>query len=420
MGGVLTWVQITGLGLSFHCAQTLRGRIKLLPSGPAWNSTIVSIPGYKTKDPLVLYHRNPMECIEFLLKNPLFSGKIEYQPRQDFNPAGSRVYSEWITSDGAWDLQVRTFLPHYSAQYSFGRFQDRLPPYATLLGVTLSSDKTQLSVMTGNHVAHPLLIMLANIHSTIWLLPSSHAFSLLALLPVPAFIDAKKALCGVLENRLIHLCLNFITHPLKIASQCGAWLSDYAGKIRLCFTPLVACIVDTPEATALACVAGKMSHLTTATYKEFGDPFQHQPRTAANILTSLQALASRFDPSEVASYANHAKTLFRLNGVDLPFWRDWYLPDETLPNPHQIFPIEILHHLHKFFWDHDAKWVIRGVGNSELDLRFSLLQPCNGYCQFSSGISSLKQVTGHEHRDIQRYLLALIPDDTDERFVLCI
>jgi hypothetical protein len=48
-----------------------------------------------------------MECIEFLLKNPLFSGKIEYQPRQDFSPSGGRVYSEWIASDGAWDLQVR-------------------------------------------------------------------------------------------------------------------------------------------------------------------------------------------------------------------------------------------------------------------------------------------------------------------------
>ena len=54
-----------------------------------------------------------MECIEFLLKNPLFSGKVDYQPRQDFNPAGERVYSEWITGDGAWDLQVRTLLPSY-------------------------------------------------------------------------------------------------------------------------------------------------------------------------------------------------------------------------------------------------------------------------------------------------------------------
>ena len=63
----------------------------------------------------MLFCQDPMECIEFILKNPLFSGKINYQPRQDFDPSGGRMYSEWISSDGAWDLQVRTFLvSHYS------------------------------------------------------------------------------------------------------------------------------------------------------------------------------------------------------------------------------------------------------------------------------------------------------------------
>ncbi|KAF9784417.1 hypothetical protein BJ322DRAFT_1141469 [Thelephora terrestris] len=354
---------IAGLGLSFHCARTLRGKVELLPSGPPWKSTVVSLPGYATKDPLVLYYRDPMNCIEFTMKNPLFSGKIQYQPRQDFDSYGNRTYGDWITSDGAWD------------------YQSRLPSHATLLGVTLSSDKTRLSAMTGDRVAHPLLITLANIDSSVRSSTSSHAFSLLALFPVPKFVGVKKNIQGVLENRLAHSCLDFITHPLKIASQHGAWVSDYAGNIRYCFTPLVAYI---------------------------------------SILASLKTLASQFDPSQVHIYTSNAKALFRLNGVNLPFWRDWYLPDGTLPNPHQIFPIEILHHLHKSFWDHDAKWVIRAVGDLELDLRFSLIQPRNGYRHFSSGISSLKQVTGREHRDIQRYLLALIPTDTDERFVLCI
>ena len=61
----------------------------------------------------MLFYQDPMECIEFILKNPLFSGKIDYQPRQDFDSSGGRVYGEWISSDGAWDLQVRTFLLSY-------------------------------------------------------------------------------------------------------------------------------------------------------------------------------------------------------------------------------------------------------------------------------------------------------------------
>ena len=52
------------------------------------------MPGYATKDPLVLYYRNPLDCVEFLLKNPLYSGSIQYQPRQDFDASGNRLYSD--------------------------------------------------------------------------------------------------------------------------------------------------------------------------------------------------------------------------------------------------------------------------------------------------------------------------------------
>ena len=66
------------------------------------------------------------------------------------------------------------------------------------------------------------------------------------------------------------------------------------------------------------------------------------------------------------------------------------------------------------------KWIIQAVGNCELDLHFSLIQPHGGFRQFSSGVSSLKQVTGCKHCDMQRYILVLIPDDVNEQFVLCI
>ena len=194
--------------------------------------------------------------------------------------------------------------------------------------------------MTGDRVAHPLLITLANIDSALRTSTSSHAFPLLALLPVPKFVGVKKSLHGILENRLSHSCLDLVTHPLKITSQRGHWLSDCAGNFHYCFTPLVAYIVDTPEATALTGVAGKTSHLTTATYKEFGDPLRHPPRTAASILTSLETLASNFDPSDIATYTSNAKSMFRLNGVNSPFWRNWHLPDGIPPAPTRSSPLK--------------------------------------------------------------------------------
>jgi hypothetical protein len=100
---------------------------------------------------------------------------------------------------------------------------------------------------------------------------TNHSFHLLALLPVPKFINQK--ISGVLENRVIHECLDFILKPLKKAAEVGIMMSDPLGSLRYVFTPLAAYIADTPEATALCGIAGKTSHLTMATYKEFGDPF---------------------------------------------------------------------------------------------------------------------------------------------------
>ena len=296
----------------------------------------------------------------------------------------------------------------------------RLPQGATLLGVILSSDKTGLMSITGDHSAHPLLITLANIDLMICSSSSSYALKLLALIPVPKFVGVKKGLHTILGNRLFHPCLDFIAAPLKTAARNRTWMSNYAGYICKCFTPLAAYIADTPEAAVLTGVARKTSHLTMASFKEFGNPFWHPPWMATDILTSLNILFYHFDPSDVGVYTTKAWRLFRLNGVNLPFWCDWELPDRTLPNPSQLFPIEIVHNLHKLFWDHDVKWIIQAIGDCELDTQFSLLQPWSGYHHFSSRISALKQVTGHEHCDIQRYILGLIADSVCPEFVVCI
>jgi hypothetical protein len=148
--------------------------------------------------------------------------------------------------------------------------QDQLPKGATLLGVILSA-------MTGGCVAHPLLISLTNLFADFRMKASNHVFLLLVLLPVPKFIHQDKKLCGVLENHMIHECLDFILKPLKKAAKVGIMMSDPAGSLCYVFTPLAAYIVDVQEALSLVRIAGKTLHLTMATYKQFGDSFQHEP-----------------------------------------------------------------------------------------------------------------------------------------------
>ena len=72
------------------------------------------------------------------------------------------------------------------------------------------------------------------------------------------------------------------------------------------------------------------------------------------------------------------------------------------------------------FWDHDLKWCVRAVGGTEIDFRFSILQPHVGFCHFAEGISNLKQVTGRDHRDVQRYTVGVIAGAVPQDFLIAI
>lgn len=263
-------------------------------------------------------------------------------------------------------------------------------------------------------MAHPLLISLANIKMSTRLKLSSRAFLLTALLPVPKFIHKNKRMKGVLEDRLIHKCLDIVLEPLKHAATIGAMLSDPTGTLRYCFTPVASYIVDTPEAAMLAAVGGKTSPVTMAMYTHFGDSFQHEPRTSATTLTQIATAGTKADPEDIVAFFREAQK-FRLNGVELPFWRNY-----PLSCPSRFITPEILHQVHKKIWDHEVQWCINALGSSEIDFRYSILQPVTGFRHFKEGISALKQVTGRTHRDVQRSLICVIADAAPRNVVTAI
>ncbi|KJA12854.1 hypothetical protein HYPSUDRAFT_152210 [Hypholoma sublateritium FD-334 SS-4] len=339
---------IKGMGLSFRTAKDLRCRAEILPAGPQWSSRPMKTV-YPTKNKIVLYYRDPLQCIQSLMHSPLVKDSIAFKPLQIFRTAEKvmRVYTEWLSGEAAWNMQ------------------SQIPAGATVLGTVLSSDKTNISAMTGNRQAHPLLISLANLDMDFRVKASNHAFLLLALLPIPQFIHPTKRLRGVLADRLFHECLDFITQPLKTAAQIGIMMSDALGW--------------------------------------------------STTIAQLQSIEARTDPWDLRAYFKDAQASFRLNGVHRPFWRDWPLSD-----PSDFLTPEPLHHWHKQFWDHDAKWCIKALGAPEIDFRFSVLHPHTGFRSFAQGISALKQVTGREHRDIQCYIIPVIADGVSKEFLTAI
>ncbi|KAG1764318.1 hypothetical protein EDD22DRAFT_776077 [Suillus occidentalis] len=209
-----------------------------------------------------------------------------------------------------------------------------------------------------------------------------------------------------------HLSLSIILQPLMKAAELGIMMSDPVGNVRHCFTPLAAYIVDTPEACMLACVHGKTSPFTMASYLQFGDNFCHPTCTRAITLEQLASID--IDPHDLEGFFA-ACAEFRLNGVFAPFWKGWRFSDPAI-----FLTPEALHHWHKQFYDHDLQWCLAVLGVPEFDFRISILQPIIGFRPFSNGISKLKQVTGRVHRDIQCYIIGLIAGAAPRRFVIAI
>ncbi|KAG6374954.1 hypothetical protein JVT61DRAFT_3709 [Boletus reticuloceps] len=375
---------IKGLGLSFHTVPRLHSLAEILPKTPPWKCRVVDTSPHQTKSPARLFYRDTVECLEVMLSNPLFQDSIDFSPYHVFTSAQRlvRVYSEWMSCNHAWQIQ------------------EQLPVGACLLGVTLSSDKTNVTNQSGSKVAQPLLMSLANIHSKVRTKAASHSFLPITFLPIAKFIHSDKRMKGVLSDRLYHQSLDIVLEPLKIAARIGVMLSNPVGHSRYCFTPFAGCIVDYPEACMITCVRGKTSPLTLANYTQFGDDFHHPERTKAMTLAQIRSIT--VEPNNLVSFFN-ACANHRLNGVHTPFWRDWLLSE-----PSRCLPPEVLHLFHRFVLDHDVEWCTNAIGAEEIDFHFSILQPITGHRHFSTGITTLKQVTGKIQRDLQRYLVVVI------------
>ncbi|KAF8546451.1 hypothetical protein OG21DRAFT_1491196 [Imleria badia] len=233
-------------------------------------------------------------------------------------------------------------------------------------------------------MAYLVLISLANIDADICSKTSLHGYLLLTLLSIPNFVHKDSCTHGLLRDQLFHQALNHILTPLKTTATVGMMMSNPIGNLCYCYMPLPSWIADTLEECLIATVSLRASPVTTATSKQFGDPFPHTPRTSQSTLSAIRAACTEHAPSDYKSFLKVVKQL-SLNGVVDAFWNGW-----PLSQPSEFITPEILHHFFQFSWDHNVKWCIAATGADELGFHFSLLQTPVGYCTFKDGVSKLK------------------------------
>ncbi|KIJ06771.1 hypothetical protein PAXINDRAFT_91492 [Paxillus involutus ATCC 200175] len=223
---------------------------------------------------------------------------------------------------------------------------DQLIEGATIIPIIIGSDKTPVTKHTGGLEMHPVFVTVGNIQSDVRMQATSHAWRCVAFMPIPSF-DVHPDFQTLLVSRVFHRCMDIVFGSLKQSAQTGYFMTDGLGCIRNCFTPLA-------------------------------------------------------DPWDIKKFQKQAK-LVKLLGVHQPFWRDWKFAD-----PAFFLNGEILHTCHKFFFDHILKWCKEVAGNYLLDTRYKTQHKRIAVRHFGSGVSHIKQMTGREHRDIQRTIVPMI------------
>jgi hypothetical protein len=82
----------------------------MLPTGPAWMCKPITTV-YPVKNKINLFYRDPIECLKSLMRSPLLKDFITFTPFRLYQTSAKlvRVYTEWLSGNAAWAMQVNLF-----------------------------------------------------------------------------------------------------------------------------------------------------------------------------------------------------------------------------------------------------------------------------------------------------------------------
>ncbi len=138
-----------------------------------------------------VWYRDVHTIVKHMLSNPDFNGKIDYGPIREFSAQGNRRFRNFMSGDWAWKQAVRlicmTIQPLLSITYICT--QDILAQRpendgAAFVPIILGSDKTTVSVATGQNDYYPLYVSLGNVHNGVRR-AHRNAVALAAFLAIP-------------------------------------------------------------------------------------------------------------------------------------------------------------------------------------------------------------------------------------------
>ncbi|RXW18633.1 hypothetical protein EST38_g7221 [Candolleomyces aberdarensis] len=345
-----------------------------------------------------VWYRNPLEVMEGQLGNPEFARYIDYAPKEVKDAKnGRRQYMDLMSGEWAWDQANKLAM-------------DTTLHGAMFAPVILGSDKTTVSVATGQNEYYPLYASLGNVQNR---LRRAHkgALTVIGFLAIPKTSRDEQDSVEFRQFRrqLLHSSIARILMPLKRwmtearITRCGD------GHFRRVVYGLGPYIADYPEQCVLACVVSGWCPRCIAMAKDLDS----SPKDAA------QRSHDHTDAVHQAYDGDHKKMWdgYGIIADVIPFTS--YFPRANI---HELLSPDLLHQIIKgTFKDHLVQWVVEYLEGlpegkqvlAEMDRRVALAPPFSGLRRFPEG-RDFKQWTGNDSKALMKVFLAaikgLVPD----------
>ncbi|KAI5996525.1 hypothetical protein F5J12DRAFT_907094 [Pisolithus orientalis] len=340
---------------------------------PSWMNTVYDI-----------WFRDPKDIICNMLSQPDFSRDMDYQLFWEYESAtDKRQWEDFMSGDWVWTQA--DIISHDSTMHG-----------STFIPIILGSDKTTMSVATGQNDYYPLYLSIGNMSNKVCH-AHCNSVALIAFLAIP-HTDKEHASTDMFRqfrHQLFHSSLTYILRNLEPAmtKPTVMWFGD--GHYCHVIFGLSPYITNYEEQVLLACI------VCLAMRQELDTDALYQSRKHA------EALIEEFD----------LKTLQDAYGIV----GDTILFTSSFPraNIYQLIAPDILHQIIKgTFKDHLVEWVesylktVHGTTKAnvildDIDRRIAAVAPFTGLRRFPEG-RHFKQWTGNDSKALMKVYLPAI------------
>ncbi|KAF9455822.1 hypothetical protein BDZ94DRAFT_1356091 [Collybia nuda] len=336
-----------------------------------------------------VWYCDPRAVIRNQLANLDFVGEIDVAPLQEFGANGERVWSNFMSRNWSWN---QADIISEDPQTHGGVF----------VPIILGSDKTTVSVATGQNEYYPLYASVGNVHNNVRR-GHRNTVSIIGFLSIPK-TDRQYAddpTFRKFRRQLFHSSLETILEPFCAGMTVPEITRFPDGHLRRAIFGLGPYIADYPEQVLLGCIVQGWCARCTA---------------------------HRDNLDGEGGQRSHAHTRLLMESLDhQTLWREYGVVGDVMPftssfpraDIHELLAPDLLHQLIKgTFKDHLVTWVgeylvsTHGEAHAaaimaDIDRRIAAVPAFPGLRRFPQG-RGFKQWTGDDSKALMKVYLPAI------------